>query len=190
VTTPGRSLAEKVVALENVLGASDVPFAFGGALALAYYAEPRATVDVDLNIFAPPEAIDRVSAILGSLDITTSAAERRTVLRDGQVRLHWGMTPVDLFFAYDPFHYHAGERVRQVPFGDETIRILAPEDLLVCKVVFNRRKDWIDVEQMLLLTAGSLDIDDTRRWITRVVGDDDDRLARFELAVRDVLGGQ
>lgn len=27
---------------------------FGGALALAYYAEPRMTVDVDVNVFVPP----------------------------------------------------------------------------------------------------------------------------------------
>jgi hypothetical protein len=99
------------------------------------------------------------------------------------------VTPIDLFFAYDPFHYHAAGRVRRVPFGADTIRILAPEDLLVCKAVFNRRKDWIDIEQMLLITAGTLDLDDTRRWLTRIVGDDD-RLARFELAVREVLGGQ
>ena len=68
--------------------------------------------------------------------------------------------------AYDPFHFHAAERVRPVPFVD-TILVLAPEDLLVCKVVFNRRKDWIDIEQMLLLTAGALDLEDVRRWSSR-----------------------
>ena len=73
-----------------------------------------------------------------------------------------------------------------MPFGDDTILVLAPEDLLVCKVVFNRRKDWIDIEQMLLLTAGSLDLDDVRRWVTAIVGRDDDRPERFERAVREV----
>jgi hypothetical protein len=45
------SLPEKVVAIDRAL--DDVPHAFGGALALAYYAEPRATVDIDLNVFVP-----------------------------------------------------------------------------------------------------------------------------------------
>ena len=190
MTAPEPSLSDKIVALSAAFGASDVPFAFGGALALAYYAEPRATVDVDVNVFVPPDAVDRVSAILAALDIRTSAADRRLVLRDGQVRLHWGVTPVDLFFAYDAFHYHAAQRVRRVPFGSETILVLAPEDLLVCKVVFNRRKDWIDIEQMLLLTAGALDLDDVRRWTTAIIGANDDRVDRFELAVREVLGSQ
>jgi hypothetical protein len=189
MTAPEPSLAEKINELARVFGASDIPFAFGGALALAYYAEPRATVDVDVNVFVPPDSVDRVSAILEPLGVRTSAAERRLVLRDGQVRLHWGATPVDLFFAYDEFHFHAAGRVRRVPFGADTILVLAPEDLLVCKVLFNRRKDWIDIEQMLLLTAGSLDLDDVRRWVVAIVGADDERRVRFERAVHEVLGG-
>jgi hypothetical protein len=190
MTAPEPSLPEKVSALARAFEASEIPFAFGGALALAYYAEPRATVDVDMNLFTPPDAVDRASEILGALGIRTSAADRRHVLREGQVRLHWGATPIDLFFAYDAFHFHAAQRVRRVPFGAETILVLAPEDLLICKVVFNRRKDWIDIDQMLLLTAGTLDLDDVRRWIHALTGPSDDRAERFEQAVREILGGQ
>jgi hypothetical protein len=188
VSGPEPSLSEKIVELARVFGASDVPFAFGGALALAYYAEPRATVDVDVNVFVAPDAVDRVAAVLRGLGIPTSARDRRLVLRDGQVRLHWGATPIDLFFAYDAFHFHAAERVRRVPFGSDTIPVLAPEDLLVCKVLFNRRKDWIDIEQVLLLTAGNLDLDDVHRWVGAIIGAGDDRAVRFDRAVREVLG--
>jgi hypothetical protein len=190
MTATEPTLPGKVSALARAFEASEVPFAFGGALALAYYAEPRATVDVDMNIFTAPESVDRVAEVLASLGITTTAADKRLVLRDGQVRLHWGVTPVDLFFAYDPFHFHAAQRVRRVPFGTETIRVLAPEDLLVCKVVFNRRKDWIDVDQMLLLTAGTLDLDDVRRWIGAIIGTSDERAEHFEQAVTQILGNQ
>jgi hypothetical protein len=188
VTTSEPSLGDKVDALAHALRSAEIPFAFGGALALAYYAEPRATVDVDVNVFVPPDAVDRIVEALGGLGIGVSVAERRTVLRDGQVRLHWDTTPVDLFFAYDAFHFHAAARIRSVPFGSDTIPVLAPEDLLVCKVVFDRRKDWIDIEQVLLLESGSLDLDDVRRWIAGMVGAGDHRAERFELAVREVLG--
>jgi Nucleotidyl transferase AbiEii toxin, Type IV TA system len=190
VTAPEPALGDKVSALARTLESGGVPFAFGGALALAYYAEPRATVDVDVNVFVAPDTVDRVAEVLEPLGIRASAADRRLVRRDGQVRLYWGATPVDLFFAYDAFHFHAEQRVRRVPFGPGTILVLAPEDLLVCKAVFNRRKDWIDIEQMLLLTAGTLDLDDVRRWVVAIVGGDDDRVQRFERAVREVLGDQ
>ena len=71
--------------------------------------------------------------------------------------------------------------------GEVTIPILAPEDLLVCKTVFDRRKDWIDIDQILALTAGDLDIDDVRRWVTRIVGADDARLAKLNAAIAEIL---
>src|SRR4029079_9320585 len=55
----GMNLAERIVALDEAL--ADVPHAFGGALALAYYAEPRATVDIDLNLFVPATDYDDVA---------------------------------------------------------------------------------------------------------------------------------
>jgi hypothetical protein len=190
VTTNEPTLAEKVSILAGVLEQSAIPFAFGGALALAYYAEPRATIDIDVNVFVPPEDVDRIVDVLAPLGVEATVADRRNARRDGQVRLWWGNTPIDVFFAYDEFHYRAASRVRRVPFGDDTISILAPEDLLVCKVVFNRRKDWIDIDQVLLLTAGTLDVDDVRRWLVAIAGTDDERVAHFEAAVHEVLGDQ
>ena len=43
-------LDEKIVAIGRALEAADIPHAFGGAQALAYYATPRATHDIDLNV--------------------------------------------------------------------------------------------------------------------------------------------
>jgi hypothetical protein len=190
VTSNAPTLPEKVVSLARVFEESEIPFAFGGALALAYYAEPRATIDIDVNVFVPPQAVDRVVQVLTPLGVEATDADRRTARRESQVRLWWGRTPVDVFFAYDDFHYHAARRTRLVPFGDDTIPVLAPEDLLVCKAIFNRRKDWIDIDQVLLLTAGTLDLDDVRRWLVAILGAADPRVARFQAAVREVLGDQ
>ena len=55
------------------------PHAFGGALALAYHAEPRATVDIDLNVFIPVERADEVLAPLGRLGV-----DDRRRSRDGR----------------------------------------------------------------------------------------------------------
>jgi hypothetical protein len=68
--------------------------------------------------------------------------------------------------------------VRRAEFGDTTIPILAPEHLVVCKAVFNRRKDWLDIEQILI---GALDVDGAKvtDWLNRIVGADDPRAERF-----------
>jgi hypothetical protein len=168
------SLAQRVLALSRALAA--VPHAFGGALALAYYAEPRATIDIDLNLFVPVERFDDVATPLRDLGASPDTAVD-LVRRDGQARVMWDDTPLDLFFAYDPFHDAAAAARRSVPFADAEITILAPEHLVVCKVIFNRPRDWVDVDAMLAADV-SLDVAEVLRWVGRVAGDRDPRFER------------
>jgi hypothetical protein len=188
VTVEEVALDEKVARLAQTLASARLPFAFGGALAFAYYGEPRATIDVDINVFVRPDHAADVFDALAPLGVVAHPNAPSETLRDGQVRLHWGRSPIDLFFAYDAFHDHAAARVRSVPFGDITIPILAPDDLLVCKAVFDRRKDWIDIDQILVLTSGELDVEDVRRWVTKIVSPGDSRLAKLNTAVTEILG--
>jgi len=172
----GLSLAARVVALHDALGA--VPHAFGGALALAYYAEPRATIDIDLNVFVTAERFDEVATPLQALGVTIDDTAAALVGRDGQARVWWDSTPVDLFFAYDAFHDAAARARRTVPFADGEIPILAPEHLVVCKAVFNRAKDWVDIDAMRALGHG-LDTAEVLRWVGRIAGDADPRYERI-----------
>lgn len=171
----GLTLAERVVALHGAL--ADIPHAFGGALALAYYAEPRATVDIDVNVFVPAERFDVVAEPLRRLGVTVDEEAAELVTRDGQARVWWDATPVDLFFAYDPFHEAAAKARRLVPFADGQIPVLAPEHLMVCKVVFNRGKDWVDIDAMRALDQ-PIDGAEVLRWVGRIVGDEDPRYER------------
>lgn len=177
-------LDEKVAALARTLAEKDVPHAFGGAIALAYYATPRGTVDVDVNLFLPASAFGRVLEALAPLgvDAPTSAA-RRALERDEQVRLHWDGTPLDLFFSYTELHDACRARRREVPFGPERIAILSAEDLAIFKALFARDKDWRDLREMLLAQGGDLDAAYVTRWLERIVAPDDARLARFRMLV-------
>jgi hypothetical protein len=170
------SLPEKVLAVHGALARARIGHAFGGALALAYYAEPRATVDVDVNVFVSPAEQRTVAAALTPLGVAADADPDATE-RDGQCRWSWGRTPIDLFFAYDELHDAMREAARTVDFGDTTITILAPEHLAVCKAVFDRPKDWLDIEQMLVC-VDELDTVEIDRWLVRIVGAEDARRLR------------
>lgn len=171
------SLPDKVISIHNSLAAAKIRHAIGGALALAYYAEPRATVDIDLNVFVPPERWPDVIDALAPLGIDTDL-DPKAVERDGQCRLWWGDNAVDLFFAYDPIHEEMREQARRVPFADTTIPILSPEHLAVCKAMFDRPKDWLDIEQILVATD-ELDVAKIEGWLKKMVGEKDQRLERF-----------
>ena len=183
---PEPALAEKVLQLHHALEGARIPHAFGGALALAYYAEPRATIDIDVNLFVDTDRYDEVLRALEPLGVDR-APDRATVVRDGQGRLWWGRNPVDLFFAYHGLHDAMRERTRLVPFGDSEIPIIAPEHLLTAKVLFNRRRDWIDIEQMLV-TVPALDIREVWRWLDELLAADDARLGHLRQVERDLLG--
>ena len=170
------TLAERVVALHEAL--ASVPHAFGGAIALAYYAEPRATIDIDVNLFVGVDRFDEVAARLVALGVDADLPPaREQVMRYGQVRVFWNDTPLDLFFAYDAFHDAAATARKQVPFAETTIPILAASHLVVCKVVFNRAKDWVDIDA-ILADDEPLDTAEILRWVGRIAGDTDPRYER------------
>lgn len=171
-------LAEKVVAIHHRLGEAKVPHAIGGALALAYYAEPRATVDVDINVFVSTDFWPQIRDALAPLGVAVEV-DPVALERDGQVRLWWGRNAVDLFFSYDEFHETMPSTTRRVPFGDTTLQILSPEHLAVCKAMFDRTKDWLDIEQ-ILVAADPLDVEEIENWLRRMVGVSDPRLAKLE----------
>ena len=173
------SLADRVLAIEEALAMADVPHAFGGALALAYYAEPRATIDIDLNVFVPTERFTDVAAPLARLGVAADEPVVEAIVRrDGQVRVMWDATPIDLFFSYDPFHQAAAGAVRSVPFGDRTVAILAADHLVVCKVIFDRPRDWVDIEAMLAAGADT-NAAEVLRWVARIASDEDPRYERI-----------
>jgi hypothetical protein len=90
--------------------------------------------------------------------------------REGQVRLLWEQTPIDLFFNVLPFHDEVARNVRHVSFGDRTIPVLSCTALAVFKAMFSRPRDWVDIEAMV--EARSLDLDEAKRWVIEMAGED------------------
>lgn len=161
-------LGQRLLAIHEALQAGGVPHAFGGAIALAYCTEePRGTRDLDLNIFLDPAEAPSVFAALPAGVVVTEDDRRRTQ-RDGQVRVWWDDTPVDLFFDVHDFHRHLRAAVRTVPFMGQGVPVLACTDLVVFKAMFDRTRDWADIEEMI--QAGTVDADQALRWLTRLLG--------------------
>lgn len=175
------SFVEKIESVDEALTSAAIPHAFGGALALAFHVEsPRATVDIDVNISLP---VDRAADVLTALPagVTWSDADVLAIERDGQVRVFWDRTPLDLFFPQDALHDVVASRVVQVPFRSRTIQIISGTDLVIFKALFDRPKDWVDIAEMV--AYGNVDLDDARSWLTRLVGRRDRRVLRLtELA--------
>lgn len=174
-------LADRLLAVHDALAKAELPHAFGGAIALGYCTlEPRGTRDLDLNVFVAPERVTEVFAALPD-GVTVAALNVEQAERDGQVRIWWEDTPIDVFLDVLPLHGEIAREVRHVPFAGRTIPVLGCDALALFKAMFDRTRDWADIEAMV--EAKALDFDVVSERIRRLDGEDSLRAGRL-LALR------
>jgi hypothetical protein len=104
-------LPEKFIAVHDALRAMEVPHAIGGAFALAYYAEPRSTIDIDVNVFAPADYWPKIGEGLKRLGVDVSD-DTASLEREGEIQPQWERNPVHLFFSHDELHTAMADAVR------------------------------------------------------------------------------
>lgn len=174
-------LGGKIVAIHKALDIARITHALGGAFALAYYGEPRMTIDVDLNAFVPTEHWTKVRKALEPLG-AFPADEAPD--REGQIQLRWDESVIDVFLSHDPLHEEMASATRDVPFAGIEVPIVAPEHLIIRKAIIDRPKDWLDIEQILIATE-PVDLPEIEAWLVAMVGEDNPRLKRLrEVLVR------
>ncbi|HEX4493445.1 MAG TPA: hypothetical protein VH914_19740 [Acidimicrobiia bacterium] len=174
-------IVEKILALHRALDQAHLAHAFGGALALAWCTQQaRGTVDIDVNVFVDQQEADAVLKALPH-EVAWSEADLVRCVRDGQVRLWWAATPVDVFTNTTAFHLAAADRAVVHEFASHAVPFLGCSDVAVFKAFFNRTKDWADLEAMI--DAGTLDADLVIGALVHYLGADDERVTRLRALV-------
>jgi len=170
-------LADRLIAIHDALSQARLPHAFGGAIALAYCTEePRGTRDLDVNVFVRPDLAKDVFTALPD-GVAWGAAELARTEADGQIRLWWQDTPVDVFLNVHRFHDEVAKGVREVPFSGRVVPVLGCTALAVFKALLSRTKDWADIEEMVAM--GEMSLDDALAWLVQIVGSDDPAVTRM-----------
>lgn len=167
--------------LADAFEASGIPYAIGGALALAFWAVPRATKDVDVNVFLGPADIGRVVAVLRGLGLSFDEdAFRAAAAEGGNAIARDGEVVVDLFLNSIPLHDAAAARVVRRPLLGRPARILSAEDTVLFKLLFFRPKDLVDVALVVSLQRETLDRTYIRDWLVELMGEDDPRVVKWD----------
>ena len=164
---------EKIAELHEALEIANLPHAFGGALALAWCTQQaRGTIDIDINIFVEGS---RSHAVLTALpnEVTWSESDRIQMQKEGQIRVWWNSTPLDVFLNSTPFHEDLAQRIRWEFFDKKQMPFLSCLDLAVFKAFFNRTKDWADLEAMN--AARTLNVGEVSRILQEYLGPEDIR---------------
>jgi hypothetical protein len=179
-------LVQKLFAIHDSLTAASIPHAFGGAVALAYCVEePRGTRDLDVNIFVDSSKAKGTLSCLPP-GVTVTGKNIAAVERDGQARLDWDGTPVDVFLNNVPLHDVVAGAVVWVPLAGRDVPVLDCVALTIFKAFFDRTKDWADLEAIAQATPE--DIDAAAGAIAELAGEDDPAVRRLESLIPQDVG--
>lgn len=177
-------MAEPVV----ILAAADVAaalegagfaYAVGGAIALAYWGVPRATVDVDVGVAAEPMQLPELFAALrrGGCELDEAKAAEAAMRGDFGCRARG--VRVDVFLPVLPLARSALERRVSVPFGSRQLWIVTKEDAVLFKLLFGRTKDLADLERLFSVHPEALDRGYLDGWVAALFTANDPRRAAY-----------
>ena len=142
-----------------------------------------------MNIFVSPGPA--FAKTLGTLKdagfVAETAAEilLRQAQEEGQFRGRLEGIRVDVFIPTVPFYKELKRRVRNAVLLGRPIKILSPEDLLVLKLMFFRRKDLADAEAVLRDQGAALDRRKVRDRLVKLVSEKDERVRAWDDLARE-----
>jgi hypothetical protein len=179
------SPAEVARQLAGKLASAGQDYALGGALALGYWATPRGTVDVDITLYLPPDQPTACVRLLQSIGCELQSEQAVNSLTDhGFCPVRFGGRHVDIFLPTALIYERARPRRKAVDLGGQQVIIWDAETLCVFKMMFFRRKDLADVEQIIQMQADGLD----RQWVLQqlleMYGQHDPRISQW----RELIG--
>lgn len=169
--------------LADALEAAEIPYAIGGAIAYGLYAPPRATNDVDLNIFLDPDRLGPALDALETLAVVDRDEVRESAAKRGDFQVRVSGMRIDVFIMVAPVLESASRRVRTGTLLGRPVKILAAEDLILFKLLFFRSKDLSDVERLVRFAGDDLDKEYVRRWLVEMVGEDSERVRVWDRLV-------
>lgn len=183
------SAAEIAEELAAALDDAGCEYAIGGALALGCWTTPRGTVDIDVTLFLPPDDLDRFLDVLAEIEADFAWLDARQALKDnGYCRIQYLGRVLDVFVPITDFYALAKERRAEVPFKTRSVKVWDAETLCVFKMMFFRRKDLADVEQLIRAQGEGLDVAWVDARIVEIFGQRNPRVSTWREIVAEVRG--
>ncbi|MBI1814085.1 MAG: hypothetical protein HYR72_03840 [Deltaproteobacteria bacterium] len=180
------SLVDVVERLIDAFEATQIPYALGGAIAYSAWAEPRATRDIDLNIWLDMEHFEPAFRLLEACGVTLDRPAALQAARErGMFVVRHGEYRIDVFVPSVPFYAEALARRQRVRMVDRDTWVLSAESLAVFKMLFHRPKDIADVGRLIEIRGDVFDVDFVRRSLVDMLGEDEERIASWDRLVHE-----
>jgi hypothetical protein len=150
---------QALIQFTDLLEARRVPYMIVGAIAVAIWGRPRATVDIDITVLpgtAGLEAIVEQAAPFGFV-VDHRWLEWQPLLRGLQLRVTRADVIVDIMRPRDRHEEAAVGRRRPIAMEERTLWFVAPDDLILMKLKASRPRDFEDAIGILAAQRPLLD---------------------------------
>ena len=135
----------------ELLNKHNVEYMIVGAYALALYAKPRNTGDIDIFFNRTEVNAAGVLNVLNEFGFESIGITRKDLLIEGRI-IQLGVSPVriDILNSIDGIIFNdAYSRIEKVKFGRTLANFISREDLIKNKASSSRKKDQADLEELL-----------------------------------------
>ncbi|HEY2894267.1 MAG TPA: hypothetical protein VGJ16_08645 [Pirellulales bacterium] len=175
------NVAGAALKLASELEARGCDYAIGGAIALGYWATPRGTLDIDATLFIPVEKASECLRLLQQIGCEFQASKALTMLHEhGLCHVKLDHVTLDVFLPAIDFYDKARARRRLVPLGSHQVMIWDAEPLIIFKLMFFRRKDIADIEEIIKAQGPALDRAWVREQLLELYGARDLRVGQWD----------
>lgn len=175
------------ILLSEELGTRNIECAVGGSLALGIWSTPRATLDVDLNVYA--QSHDQVDSLFQSLSVLgavylseahgqnpiTLPEAREKSAKDAIIHCTINNIDCDLFLDRTAAQRASKRRKKAVVIRRRTVNFVDAETLACYKLVWQRPKDLVDLDMLFAAyfnRGDRLDVDYIRALLDAELLDD------------------
>ena len=134
------------------------------AQAVVLYGVPRLSADVDVTLEVAPESVERFVTEMQTAGFSLRIPDPDFVRRTRVIPFvhdQSGM-PLDVVLSASGLEEDFLARSRPTSIGTETVPVIAPDDLIIAKVLAGRSKDIDDAAALWRLHGNSLDADGIR----------------------------
>jgi hypothetical protein len=170
---PPEHLSQQLIHVCRFLERQRTPYMVIGGIAVGVWSAPRATVDLDFVIGVTGDALAafvQSAAGAGIVVFDPHPVELRTIkllrmqLKEPDARL----LTLDFIVADDDYKRTALDRAVSIRLREQEVRIAAPEDVILLKLLAGRKHDAVDAENIVLAQRAVLDQNYLRQWAGRL----------------------
>lgn len=155
-------LIEGFLLLNHFLQKEKFRYCLIGGIAAGYWGEPRFTQDMDFAIVSRTGSLESLTKILKSAGFRVQNKGDSQIQVKGQQDLDF---QADFILAELDYQDWVVQRAVSVAIFDVEVPIASPEDLIILKLIANRRRDLLDVENILKRCLPTLDKKYLREWL-------------------------